>query len=93
MTGWRIGWMVLPETLVRAGRADPAEPLHLAAGAVADRRDRGLRARPPNWKSVKARYAANRELLMRRLPELGFRLAAPMDGAFYAFCDVSRPHQ
>ena len=30
---------------------------------------------------------------MRRLPELGFRLAAPMDGAFYAFCDVSRPHQ
>ncbi len=27
---------------------------------------------------------------MRRLPELGFALAAPMDGAFYAFCDVSR---
>ena len=26
---------------------------------------------------------------MRRLPELGFRLAAPMDGAFYAYCDVS----
>ena len=42
MTGWRIGWMVLPETLVRAGRAHPAEPLHLAAGAVADRGDRGL---------------------------------------------------
>ena len=38
---------------------------------------------------MKARYAMNRELLMRRLPELGFRLAAPMDGAFYAFCDVS----
>jgi len=27
---------------------------------------------------------------MKRLPELGFRLAAPMDGAFYAYCDVSR---
>jgi len=38
---------------------------------------------------VKARYAMNRALLMRRLPEIGFRLAAPMDGAFYAFCDVS----
>ena len=38
---------------------------------------------------MKARYARNRDLLMRRLPELGFRLAAPMDGAFYAFCDVS----
>ena len=39
---------------------------------------------------VKARYAANRKLLARRLPELGFPLAAPLDGAFYAFCDVSR---
>ena len=39
--------------------------------------------------AVKARYAWNRELLMQRLPELGFALAAPMDGAFYAFCDVS----
>jgi aspartate/methionine/tyrosine aminotransferase len=40
--------------------------------------------------AVKARYAQNRDLLMQRLPELGFPLAAPMDGAFYAFCDVSR---
>jgi len=39
---------------------------------------------------VKSRYAANREFLMNRLPELGFPLAAPMDGAFYAFCDVTR---
>ena len=39
---------------------------------------------------VKARYAWNRELLMKRLPELGLPLAAPMDGAFYAFCDVTR---
>src|SRR5690606_20188033 len=40
--------------------------------------------------AVKARYALNRDLLARRLPELGFDLAAPMDGAFYAFCDVTR---
>jgi len=39
---------------------------------------------------VKDRYRENRALLMRRLPELGFRIAAPMDGAFYAYCDVSR---
>ncbi|MEQ1953455.1 pyridoxal phosphate-dependent aminotransferase [Mesorhizobium yinganensis] len=89
MTGWRIGWMVLPEKLVRAVERiqqslyiSPPELSQIAAceafGASAEL-DR-----------VKQRYVGNRELLMRRLPELGFALAAPMDGAFYAFCDVSR---
>ena len=89
MTGWRIGWMVLPEKLVRAVERiqqslyiSPPELSQIAAceafGASAEL-DR-----------VKQRYAQNRNLLMRRLPELGFALAAPMDGAFYAFCDVSR---
>ena len=89
MTGWRIGWMVLPEKLVRPVERiaqslyiSPPELSQIAAveafGATAE------------LDAVKARYAWNRELLMRRLPELGFALAAPMDGAFYAFCDVSR---
>ena len=39
---------------------------------------------------VKARYGESRLLLMERLPRLGFDLAASMDGAFYAWCDVSR---
>jgi aspartate/methionine/tyrosine aminotransferase len=89
MTGWRIGWMVLPEKLVRPIERiqqslyiSPPELSQIAAceafGASAEL-DR-----------VKQRYAQNRDLLMRRLPKLGFALAAPMDGAFYAFCDVSR---
>jgi aspartate/methionine/tyrosine aminotransferase len=89
MTGWRIGWMVLPEKLVRPVERiqqslyiSPPELSQIAAceafGASAE------------LDFVKQRYAKNRELLMRRLPELGFALAAPMDGAFYAFCDVSR---
>jgi aspartate/methionine/tyrosine aminotransferase len=89
MTGWRIGWMVLPEKLVRPIERiaqslyiSPPELSHIAAieafGATAE------------LEAVKARYAWNRELLMGRLPQLGFTLAAPMDGAFYAFCDVSK---
>jgi len=39
---------------------------------------------------VKERYRANRALLAEALPRLGLALAAPMDGAFYAYCDVSR---
>ncbi len=35
-------------------------------------------------------YAANRALLTRRLPEIGLSIASPMDGAFYAYVDVSR---
>ena len=78
MTGWRIGWMVLPETLVRPVERiaqslyiSPPELSQIAAieafGATAE------------LEAVKARYAWNRELLMRRLPELGFR-AGSADG-------------
>jgi aspartate/methionine/tyrosine aminotransferase len=35
-----------------------------------------------------ARYAANRDLLLARLPELGITELAPPDGAFYLYCDV-----
>jgi aspartate/methionine/tyrosine aminotransferase len=88
MTGWRIGWMVLPEPLVRPVERiaqslyiSPPELSQLAAIAAFSASD--------ELDAIKARYQMNRNLLMRRLPELGFRLAAPMDGAFYAFCDVS----
>lgn len=89
MTGWRIGWMVLPQELVRPVERlaqslyiSPPEISQLAAihafeaGAELDR--------------VKERYRINRALLAEALPRLGLPLAAPMDGAFYAYCDVSQ---
>ncbi|MFU0503118.1 pyridoxal phosphate-dependent aminotransferase [Pseudaminobacter sp. NGMCC 1.201702] len=89
MTGWRIGWMVLPENLVR-----PIEriqqSLYISAPELSQIAAVEAFGATAELEAVKARYAANRELLMQRLPEIGFALAAPMDGAFYAFCDVSR---
>ena len=89
MTGWRIGWMVLPDDLVRPVEClaqslyiSPPELSQIAAEAAFE----GI----AEMEDVKAGYAKNRELLARRLPELGLSLAAPMDGAFYALCDVSR---
>jgi aspartate/methionine/tyrosine aminotransferase len=89
MTGWRVGWMVLPEGLVRPVERI-AQSLYISPPELSQIAAVEAFAATDELEAVKARYAWNRELLLRRLPELGFALAAPMDGAFYAFCDVSR---
>ncbi|MES0005650.1 aminotransferase class I/II-fold pyridoxal phosphate-dependent enzyme [Mesorhizobium sp. M0062] len=89
MTGWRIGWMVLPEALVRPIERI-AQSLYISPPELSQIAAIEAFKATQELEAVKARYAWNRELLMRRLPELGFPLAAPMDGAFYAFCDVTR---
>ncbi|PTE11850.1 pyridoxal phosphate-dependent aminotransferase [Mesorhizobium helmanticense] len=89
MTGWRIGWMVLPEELVRPVERI-AQSLYISPPELSQIAAIEAFKATGELEVVKARYAGNRELLMQRLPELGFALAAPMDGAFYAFCDVTR---
>ncbi len=89
MTGWRVGWMVLPESLVRPVERI-AQSLYISAPELSQVAAIEAFKATDELEVVKSRYAANRQLLMKRLPELGFPLAAPMDGAFYAFCDVTR---
>jgi aspartate/methionine/tyrosine aminotransferase len=89
MTGWRIGWMVLPERLVRPVERI-AQSLYISAPELSQVAAIEAFKVTDELEVIKARYAWNRELLAKRLPELGFSFAAPMDGAFYAFCDVSR---
>lgn len=90
MTGWRVGWLLLPPALRR-----PVELLqgNLAICAPALSQAAGASAFDPasaaELDAHVTRYAANRELLLRRLPELGITSFAPPDGAFYAYCDVS----
>ena len=89
MTGWRVGWMVLPEGLCRPVErlsqnlfiSVPTLSQHaaLAAFDCSDELDANV-----------ARYAANREYLLRELPAAGFDILAPADGAFYLYADVSR---
>jgi aspartate/methionine/tyrosine aminotransferase len=89
MTGWRIGWMVLPPSLVRAVERI-AQNLYISAPELSQ--IAGIEAfdAASELEIVKTRYAQNREILSACLPKLGFGLAAKMDGAFYAWCDVSR---
>jgi aspartate/methionine/tyrosine aminotransferase len=88
MTGWRVGWMVLPERLVRQVERI-AQSLYISAPEVSQIAAAAAFDATVELEAVKARYAWNRGLLQERLPALGFKLAAPMDGAFYAFCDVA----
>jgi aspartate/methionine/tyrosine aminotransferase len=89
MTGWRIGWMVLPPALVRAVERI-AQNLYISAPELSQIAAIEAFDAASELEIVKARYAQNREILSERLPKLGFELAAKMDGAFYAWCDVSR---
>ncbi len=89
MTGWRVGWMVLPEKLVRPIERI-AQSLYISAPALSQAAAIHAFEATMVLDAVKARYAQNRAHLLEALPALGFDIAAPMDGAFYAYCDVSR---
>jgi len=88
MTGWRVGWIVAPDALVR-----PIERLQqnlaisvptlsqIAAEAAFDGR--------AEMEAVKASYAENRRILIEGLPKAGLDRFLPADGAFYLYADVS----
>ncbi len=89
MTGWRVGWMVLPEDLVR-----PVECLaqnhmisapHIAQVAAEAAFDCGQ-----ELDANVARYRRSRDVLRAALPAAGIDLATPAEGAFYLWADVSR---
>ena len=89
MTGWRLGWLVVPPDLLRSVEClaqnlfiSPPTLSQLAAVAAFDcgeELDANVR-----------RYAANRALLLDELPKAGFDRLASADGAFYLYADVAR---
>ena len=88
MTGWRIGWIVLPErdlrTVERLG-----QNLYICAPEVSQVAALHALAASDELEVVRAGYERNRNLLLDRLPRVGFGTILPIDGAFYAYVDVS----
>lgn len=88
MTGWRVGWLVLPEALIR-----PVErlaqnlfisapyPSQIAAEAALDCHE--------ELQGHRATYAASRTILINGLRQAGFTSFPPPDGAFYIYADIS----
>ncbi|MDL2400792.1 pyridoxal phosphate-dependent aminotransferase [Rhizobium mayense] len=89
MTGWRIGWMVLPERLVRPIER-VAQSLYISAPELSQIAAAAALGAGAELDVYRESYRRNRDFLMRRLPEIGFSIASPMDGAFYAYVDVSK---
>jgi aspartate/methionine/tyrosine aminotransferase len=89
MTGWRIGWMVLPEALVRPVERI-AQNLYISPSELAQRAALAAFDVTGELEAVKAGYAASRALLLDRLPGLGLGDFLPVDGAFYVYADVRR---
>jgi len=89
MTGWRVGWMVVPPALIRTidrlqGNLAISVPTlaQIAAEAAFD----GL----AEMEAVKHGYEENRRILLEGLPKAGLDKMLPVDGAFYLYADVSR---
>jgi aspartate/methionine/tyrosine aminotransferase len=89
MTGWRIGWMVLPEELVRPVER-LAQNLYISPPDISQRAAIAAFDARAELEAVKAGYAANRALLLERLPAIGFDDNLPVDGAFYVYASVRR---
>lgn len=90
MTGWRLGWMLVPERLHRAvdcltGNFTICPPALSQRAAVAAFSDESYAEADGHV----ARYRGNRDLLLSGLPDLGIDKIAPADGAFYVYADVS----
>ena len=89
MTGWRVGWLVLPDDLIRPVER-LAQNLYISPPDLSQRAAIAAFDAKEELEAVKAGYAANRTLLLDRLPRLGFEDHFPVDGAFYVYASVRR---
>lgn len=90
MTGWRLGWLVLPESLVPAVER-LAQNHYICANTVAQRA--ALACFAPEtiaeYERRRAEYAARRDAFVPALRALGFEVPVAPDGAFYVWADAS----
>ncbi len=88
MTGWRLGWMVVPEAHIR--RVERlAQNMFICAPHAAQVAALGALEARDETEAMRETYAQNRRLMLDGLPTAGFTKIAPPDGAFYIYADVS----
>jgi aspartate/methionine/tyrosine aminotransferase len=88
MTGWRIGWLVLPDDLVRPVEC-LAQNMFISAPHIAQIAAEAAFDCAPELDANIARYRRSRDLLLARLPAAGFARISPAEGAFYLYADIA----
>ena len=89
MTGWRIGWLVVPQTLVRAVER-LQQNLAISVPTLSQIAAEAAFAGRAELEDLKRGYQENRRILLDGLPKAGLESFLPVDGAFYLYADVSR---
>lgn len=87
MTGWRVGWLIVPPQLVRVCER-LAQNLYIAPPAIAQVAALAAFDARDELEANRKVYAANHDLLLTELPKAGFTQIVPADGAFYLYADV-----
>ena len=89
MTGWRVGWLVLPQDLVRPLER-LSQSLYVSVPELSQRAAIAAFDATEELEAVRQGYARSRAFLLERLPALGFDELLPADGAFYVYASVAR---
>ncbi len=88
MTGWRIGWMIVPEGLIRTVEK-LAQNYFISAPTLAQHAAIAAFDATEELDGHVARYRRNRDIILNALPAMGITQMAPADGAFYVYADIS----
>jgi len=88
MTGWRIGWLVLPEDLIRPVEC-LAQNLFISPPHISQLTAEAAFGCQDELRENVARYRRSRDHLLRTLPAAGFDRLSPAEGAFYLFADLA----
>lgn len=89
MTGWRVGWLVVPERMVRTVER-LQQNFSISVPYLSQVAGEAAFDAVEECEAIKAGYAQNRAFLLRALPEIGLGDFLPVDGAFYIYLDIGR---
>ncbi|MBF0280313.1 MAG: aminotransferase class I/II-fold pyridoxal phosphate-dependent enzyme [SAR324 cluster bacterium] len=88
MTGWRLGWMVIPDEMLRSVEC-LAQNLYISPHALSQLAAVAAFDCYEELNGHVFRYSKNREILLNELPAMGMSRLAPADGAFYIYADIA----
>ncbi|NWF36877.1 aminotransferase class I/II-fold pyridoxal phosphate-dependent enzyme [Mariprofundus sp. KV] len=88
MTGWRVGWVIVPDALIDACRR-VMQNIFIAAPTLSQYAATAALQNSDDIEAMRLAYSERRSYLLAELPKLGFNIVVEPQGAFYIYADVS----